>query len=134
MYLVDTSIFLEIFLRREQSGEAKRFLSRTPFNELYVTDLSLHTLGIILFKQNMQTAYFQLLNDLFKKGEVWRIQLGTDLTDKIVQIAKKYNLNYVSAYQYAAAELYDLTLVSCDKVYDKTDRRSKLPGTLLSEE
>jgi predicted nucleic acid-binding protein len=131
MYLVDTSIFLEIFLRRQRSKEAKRLLSTTPFNELYITDLSLHTIGNILFKHNLYTSYIQLINDLFIKNEVWRIQLGTDMIDKVVKVAEKYSLDYIDAYQYAAAELYDLTLVSFNDVFDRTEKGRKEPVALL---
>jgi uncharacterized protein len=127
MYLIDTCIFLEIFLNGPKSTVAKKLLSSVPFKEIYVTDISVHTIGVILYKHNLHDIYIHFLNDLFVKNEVWRIQLGVDISDKVVQVAKKYNLEYIDAYQYAAAEMYDLTLVSFNEKFDKTDRGRKEP-------
>ena len=134
MYIIDTNIFLEIFLHRGKSSEAKKFLSQTPFSHIYVTDVSLYTIGLLLFKNNGHQAYLHLLNDLFQKGEVWRIQLVMENMQKVVEVSQKYALSYNDAYQYAAAEFYNLILVSYNDVFDKTERGRKTPAELLKEE
>ncbi len=134
MYLVDTNVFLEIFLRREHSPEAKKFLRQTPFSDIYVSDHSLDTLGIILFKHNMFNAYVHFIKDLFLDGGVWRIQLALENIQKVGDAAKKYNLNYHDAYQYVTAELYDLTLVSLNDAFDQTERGRKPPAALVKND
>ena len=49
MFLVDTNIFLEILLGQRKKEEAKKFLSEN-IGRLYITDFSLHSIGVILFK------------------------------------------------------------------------------------
>ncbi len=134
MYLVDTSVFLEIFLRRGKSPEAKKFLSQTPYSHLYITDITLYTLGLLLFKHRGHQAYVHLLNDMFQKGEAWRIQLMIENMSKVVEVSQKYEISFNDAYQYAAADLYNLTLVSYNDVFDKTERGRKTPAEVLKEE
>jgi len=44
---------------------------------------------------------------------------------------KKFNLDFDDAYQYAVAEKYDLTIVSFDVDFDRTERGRKTPGEVL---
>ena len=134
MYLVDTSVFLEIFLKRGRSPEAKKFLTQTSYSNLYITDITLYTLGLILFKHHGHQAYMHLLNDMFQKGEAWRIQLLLENMNKVVEVSQKYELSFNDAYQYVAAEIYGLTLISYNDVYDKTERGRKPPADVLREE
>jgi len=48
MYLIDTNIFLEILLRRENYKAALSFLKNNK--ELHMSDFSLHSIGVILVK------------------------------------------------------------------------------------
>ncbi len=134
MYLIDTNVLLEIFLQRERSPEAKRFLRLTPFSNIYVTDLSIYSIGLSLFKADLQDTYLKFLNDLFNNGEVWRVQLMMDNMPKVSETAQKYQMNFHDAYQYTSAEIYSLILVSFNPVYDRTENGYKTPGALLKEE
>lgn len=134
MYLIDTNVLLEIFLQGERSPEAKRFLRITPFSNIYVTDLTIYSLGLSLFKANKQDTYIQFLNDLFNNGEVWRVQLMIDNMSRVSEIADKYQLNFHDAYQYVSAEIYSLILVSFNNVYDRTENGYKTPVSLMKEE
>jgi predicted nucleic acid-binding protein len=134
MYLIDTNILLEIFLQGERSPEAKRFLRITPFSNIYVTDLTIYSIGLALFKADKQDAYIQFLNDLFNNGEVWRVQLMIDNMPRVSEIAHQYQLNFHDAYQYVSAEIYSLILVSFNNVYDRTENGYKTPVSLMKEE
>ncbi len=54
MYLVDTNVFLEILLDQENADNAERFLRETSPSELAVSDFSVYSIGIILFRQKKQ--------------------------------------------------------------------------------
>ncbi|MBM3179383.1 MAG: hypothetical protein FJZ86_03415 [Chloroflexi bacterium] len=45
----------------------------------------------------------------------------------------KFGLDLDDAYQYTAAEKYDLTIISFDSDFDNTKRKRKTPGEILSE-
>ena len=48
MYLIDTNIFLEVLLTQEKKETCKKFLDENIKN-LYISDFSLHSIGVILF-------------------------------------------------------------------------------------
>ncbi len=66
MYLVDTNIFLEILPKQAKSQECKDFLDKN-IDELNITDFSLHSIGVILFKQNEDDLFSKFLNDTLPK-------------------------------------------------------------------
>jgi hypothetical protein len=45
----------------------------------------------------------------------------------------RFNLDFDDAYQYVAAEKHDLTLVSLDADFDRTERGRKTPADVLKE-
>ena len=47
--------------------------------------------------------------------------------------SQQFNLDFDDAYQYVAAEKYDLTLVSFDKDFDRTPRCRKTPGEIITQ-
>lgn len=54
----------------------------------------------------------------------------------LIQVSKtmnKFGLDFDDAYQYVAAEKYDLTIISFDSDFDNTKRKRKTPGEILSE-
>ncbi len=52
MYLLDTNIFLEIMLQREKSEATKHLFIANASTDLFMTDFSLHSLGVFLFQRN----------------------------------------------------------------------------------
>ena len=50
MYLIDTNIFLEGLLYQEKADSVAHFFQEIDLETMYVTDLSLHSIGIILFR------------------------------------------------------------------------------------
>lgn len=48
MYLIDTNIFLEVLLEQEKADNVRGFFSLIRTSEIFLTDLSLHSMGIIL--------------------------------------------------------------------------------------
>jgi len=46
-YLLDTNIFLEILLGQDKKEVCKKFLE-THIGEIFISDFSLHSIGVIL--------------------------------------------------------------------------------------
>jgi hypothetical protein len=49
----------------------------------------------------------------------------------LVRVIEQYNLDFDDAYQYAAAEIYDLMIVSFDGDFDRTQRGRTTPAVVL---
>jgi predicted nucleic acid-binding protein len=50
----------------------------------------------------------------------------------IVRNAQRFNLDFDDAYQYTAAEKYDIQIVSFDTDFDKTPRGRMTPREILN--
>ena len=50
----------------------------------------------------------------------------------IIRAAQRFNLDFDNAYQYAAAEGYDLAIVSFDGDFDRTERGRQTPEAILA--
>ena len=55
-FLVDTNVFLEILLNRAKKESCKRFLEKN-IGELSITDFSLHSIGLILFRYHKKDLF-----------------------------------------------------------------------------
>jgi predicted nucleic acid-binding protein len=52
MYLVDTNVWLERLLDQERSEDVRRFLAATASERLFITDFTLHSIGVVLIRLN----------------------------------------------------------------------------------
>ena len=68
MYLVDTNLFAEVLLRQAKAEEVKRFLESTTPEDLYLTEFSLYSLGIILLRRKMYDTFLRVVDDLLLSG------------------------------------------------------------------
>jgi uncharacterized protein len=131
MYLLDTNILLELLLDQENADEVERFLRRLPPERLYLSEFALYSLGVALLRRKRYDAFLRAVEDLFVMGGMRLIRLGIDDMRNIVQTAQKFNLDFDDAYQYVAAEKLNLTLVSFDSDFDKTERGRQTPVQIL---
>ena len=75
----------------------------------------------------MEDTFLQFIDDIFENGDVSIIELEPFEMIDLIEATKKFNLDFDDAYQYISAQKYDLTIVSLDKDFNKTDRGKKLP-------
>ncbi len=122
MHLIDTNIFLEILLKQEKKETCKEFLKKNKGN-LYISDFSLHSIGVILFKNKKEDSFLKFLNDLFLDTEV--ITLSPELYHNLPESKKSLNLDFDDSYQIEVAKEYNLKIVTLDsdfkKVQDKIE-------------
>ena len=131
MYLVDTNIWLERLLDQTRSDEVGAFLDQTPTEHLLVTDFTLHSVGVVLSRLNHRQALLRFVKDAFINGAVGLVHLNPEDTGLLIGVMEQFNPDFDDAYQYVAAEKHDLTLVSLDSDFDRTDRGRKTPLQVL---
>ncbi len=125
--LLDTNLFLEVILEQDAAAQARATIENNAGHELFVSDYSIHSIGILLFRRGQHSVFEQFINDLFAAG----IQLvDLDLPDLslLIDIARQFRLDFDDAYQYTTAERYDLAIVSFDHDFDRTQRGRRRPG------
>ena len=112
MHLVDTNIFLEILLQQEKSEKCKSFLSENMGN-INISDFTLHSIGVILFRQNATEVFSQFVSDTLPKVSL--LSLPKDEYEGIAKTKEKYTLDFDDAYQYVVCKHYDLKFITMDR-------------------
>lgn len=115
-YLIDTNVFLEILLNQEKKELCKKCLT-DRFGEIAISDFSLHSLGVILFRNKKFELFNSFVNDVLSQIEILTLRNKQYL--EISQIAKKFNLDFDDAYQVTIASVKNLIVVTMDKDFDK---------------
>lgn len=127
MYLLDTNIFLEILLQREKSKAAKHLFIANSSTDLFITDFSLHSLGVFLFQRNRHETYIRFVKDVIIKTGVTVIGLDPEEVLALTEVSKRFHLDFDDAYQYAVAQKYGLQIMSFDADFDRTEKGRKIP-------
>lgn len=131
MYLVDTNVWLERLLGQQQSETVGQFLEQVPSDRLFVTGFTIHSIGIILARLRRPEVLLLFVQEVFVDGAVILIHLGLAGLFRPVEAMEQCNLDFDDAYQYVAAEVHNLTLVSLDGDFDRTPAGRKAPHELL---
>lgn len=132
-YLVDTNVWLERLLDQEKSDIASNFLSLTPINSLFVSDFSIHSIGVILSRLKKYDIFEKFLYDLFVNGQIELLALySVDLIDVIENI-RIHKLDFDDSYQYTVAQKFDLTIVTFDKDFNAKGIKKKTPDEIIDK-
>ena len=116
MFLVDTNIFLEIFLDQTKEENCRIFLNNY-IGKLIITDFSLHSIGIILFKYNKEDVFQKFIEDIVPNVKL--LSLPMEKYIEVINVKKSLNLDFDDAYQYSVAKYYGLKIVTMDKDFEK---------------
>lgn len=133
MYLVDTNIWLEVLLEQEKTAESHEFLEITESSFLHITDFSLYSIGIILTRLKKSDVLNKFVSDVIIESNVSLIRLNPEDIKEIIEVEKEFGLDFDDSYQYVSAEKYDLTIVSLDSDFDKTEKGRIIPRTSKRE-
>ncbi len=132
MYLVDTNVWLELLLEQEKADQVRQFLQATEARFLWLTEFSLYSIGVILTRLRKDDLFEDFVSDTIDDSGVKRIRLDTSELRQLLAVRQRFQLDFDDAYQYVAAQKYNLTVVSFDTDFDRTERGRKTPAELLS--
>lgn len=124
----DTNIFLEVLLGQAGSEEVIALLNTGDRHHFYLSDFTLHSIGVLLFRHKLHEDYQQFIKDIVFTSGFTIISLSPEEMTAVSQAALKFNLDFDDAYQYCSASKQNLTIVSFDKDFDKTDIKRKEPA------
>ena len=111
MYLLDTNIFLEILLKQEKSEECKIFLT-SHVDNIFISDFSLHSIDVILFRYNKYKIYEDFIKDILSQIRV--LNLPAIEYQSLIESSKNTKLDFDDLYQYIIAKYFDLQIVTMD--------------------
>ncbi len=116
MYLLDTNIFLEILLSQDKKDVCKKFLNDNIEN-IFITDFSLHSIGVITSRNNLVKIFEAFLNDILPKVQI--LSLSQNSYIKLPIIISSHNLDFDDSYQFLCAQENNLKIVTMDKDFEK---------------
>lgn len=122
-YLLDTNIFLEILLNQERAGECKKFITDNE-NVICISDFALHSIGVILFRNNHQKVYSSFLENFI--SELYILTLDKNSYYEIAKISEEYKLDFDDSYQLTVASEFNLSLITLDKDFNKLKNKYKI--------
>jgi len=125
--LIDTNIFLEVILGQEKAKEAQELL-RNEEPEFFITDYSLHSIGLLLFRRKLHNVFREFLRDIISEIGFKVAALSVEDMEAVINSAQKFNLDLDDAYQYTVSKQYSLTIVSFDADFDRTENGRKTPS------
>lgn len=116
MLLVDTNVFLEILLKQDKKEDCKAFLDNNIGN-LNITDFSLHSIGVILFRYGKEEIFRRFVEDVMPNTKL--LSLPMELYREVVNVRKILKLDFDDAYQYSIAKYHGLKVVTMDKDFER---------------
>jgi uncharacterized protein len=131
MYLVDSNIWLEMLLAQPHAEEARNAISRIPRRQLAISDFSLFSIGIILFRLKQSEAYKVFVREVVSRISVLRLDASE--FELIDSASKQFKLDFDDAYQYVLAQKFDLILISFDHDFDQTLRGRRTPAQVIQD-
>jgi len=63
-FLIDTNVFLEVILEQEKAEEARAFLAKNKEYKFFISDYSLHSMGLLLFRRKQHDVFQQFVEDM----------------------------------------------------------------------
>jgi predicted nucleic acid-binding protein len=129
-FLLDTNIFLEVILGQSEADDAQRLLSKAEEHEFFISDYSLHSIGLLFFRRRQHDVFRRFLTDMISTAGIKMIALFPRDMGDVIDTAQKFSLDFDDAYQYVAAEQYGLTIISFDSDFDRTEKGRKTPADI----
>ena len=109
--LVDTNVFLEILLGQAAREKCKRFLHEE--NDLFISDFSLHSIGVLLFRQDAVAVFGEFVADSLPNLEI--VSLSHTGYGEVVAAQRNFGFDFDDAYQFAVARENKLIIVTQDQ-------------------
>lgn len=114
--LIDTNIFLEIFLNQARRSDCEQYLNQ-HIGYLHLSDFTLHSIGVILFKRGKHTDFQRFTTDVLPKVQL--LSLPQNQYFDLSLYASTYGLDFDDTYQFAIAKEYNLTIATMDTDFRK---------------
>jgi predicted nucleic acid-binding protein len=62
------------------------------------------------------------------------VSLSYEDMGNVIEVSTRFNLDFDDAYQYMVAEKYNLTIISFDSDFDRTELKRKTPREVIESE
>ena len=118
-HLVDTNVFLEILLGDSKAETCESFLAEHR-GELYVSDFSINSIGVILNRIKRISLFDLFLRDILPHVHIARIPEFA--YSSMVRTIQETGLDFDDAYQFTVAKEYNLSIATMDKDFLRMEK------------
>jgi uncharacterized protein len=129
VFLVDTNCWIDVLI--DPATATRSFLGGVPAQRLFVSLFSVHGVGLVLGRHRMLNRFAEFLTEMSIGRGVVVVQIPALDLAGVAEAARRHNLDFDDAYQYAAAERHGLRLVSLDSDFDHTPNGRLTPMQAL---
>jgi predicted nucleic acid-binding protein len=133
MYLLDTNIWLERLLGQTNAEKVGTLLDKIPADQLYISDFSFHSICVILTRLGRPQLLTDFIDDVVAPGDIQVLAIPPDLILQVLEAIDKFDLDFDDGYQYVIARQNELTIVTFDRDFDKTDLGRRTPAQILAQ-
>ena len=132
-YLVDTNIWLERLLDQDKSDIVSKFLDTVPLDQIFISDFTLHSIGVIMTRLKKLDIPDKFVNDLFFNGFIEQLSLDPHDFVDIIFNTEKYKLDFDDAYQLSISQKYEMTIVTFDKDFNMEGINKMTPEKIINK-
>jgi len=130
-YLIDTNVWLERLLDQEKSNIVQKLFDFIPTNQLFISDFSLHSIGVILSRFKRTDVFNEFVDDLFFNGTIELVSLEALELKQVISNIQKHKLDFDDSYQLTISEKYNLTILTFDKNFKIEGIKKKTPDEII---
>lgn len=117
-FLVDTNVFLEILLEQDKKELCKDFLT-SHADDVFISDFSLHSIGVILFRHDRAKLFNTFLEDILDKVEILSLSKGH--YREFISVKDRYKLDFDDSYQFLLSKENGMTIATQDKDFEAAE-------------
>jgi predicted nucleic acid-binding protein len=118
-------------LDQEKSIIASKFFDIIPTDSIFVSDFSIHSIGVILSRLKKYDIFKKIISDLFLNGQIELLSLNSSELLDVIENIQKFKLDFDDAYQYTVAQKYELTIVTFDKDFNAKGIKKQAPDEIV---
>src|SRR5688500_12028661 len=130
-FLLDTNCFIQIVRSRPDAPQVQALLQAVPVTRLFMSDYTLHSIGVVMNRFGQIGGYTTFVTGLGVGRGFGIAQIDVNRLDRVATACVGFGLDFDDAYQYVAAELHGLKLVSLDADFDRTPNGRLTPEAAL---
>ncbi len=123
--LIDTNIFLEVFLNQDRADDCAGFLEKVDLGELQciVTDFTIHSLAVVLERAGQRDSLARVFASLSAFQGLTMLHASLREHSDIALLATQIGLDFDDAYQAYFAQRSNMPVISFDRHFDRVAER-----------
>ena len=107
------------------------FLEQISLDDIFVSDFTIHSIGVILSRYKKLDVFSEFLEDLFVNGQLKQLSLLPSDLFMVISNMREFNLDFDDAYQLSVSQKFDLVILTFDKDFNAKGIRKSTPEEII---